>query len=57
MEKLKNIPTCDLVKELEQREGVEKIIVPVESEHEICVDDAIYNDVRKGPAIILQIID
>lgn len=45
---LKNTKTCDLVKELEKREGVKEIIAEPYQDIDIKVN---------GPAIVLVIID
>lgn len=48
-EALKDIPTCDLVKELEQREGVlNTIMVPNEAKIKMTVE---------GPSVVLVVID
>ena len=46
MEILKEIPTCLLVKELENRQGVEKIIAEPYQQKPVVVD---------GPAIVLVV--
>lgn len=48
MKELKNISTCDLVKELQSREGVETTIADPYQNVEVKVN---------GPAIVLVIID
>lgn len=48
MEILKEIPTCLLVKELENRQGVEKIIAEPYKQKPVVVD---------GPAIVLVVTD
>jgi len=59
-DRLKGIPTCDLVDELSNREGVEKIMQgPEGNDHIICTDIGApkYDMNRGGPCIILRIID
>ena len=61
--KLEKIKTCDLVKELEKREGVESFSVPVDEEIEIKIngkenlDFYDENNESTGPAIMLKVID
>lgn len=45
---LSNVPTCDLVKELQTREGVETTIAEPYQDVEVKVN---------GPAIVLTVID
>jgi len=57
---LKDIPTCELMKELEKREGVEKIFNGPEGTDHIVMTDPdqdLYDMKREGPCIILRIID
>ena len=65
-EKLEKIPTCDLVRELEKREGIEVQNVPVEGTSFLTIKDneepvlkIVHEDEEpvEGPAIILRIID
>lgn len=46
--KISSIPTCDLVRELETREGIEKIWVNPYEDFEVKVN---------GPAVILIVTD
>lgn len=48
MDELKEIPTCDLVKELQNREGVETTIAEPYQNVEVKVN---------GPAIVLVVTD
>jgi hypothetical protein len=53
--KLNNIPTCELVDELEKREGVEKVwVAPYEP---YAVRSGAYKRIDDGPACILIVID
>ena len=57
---LKNYDTCELVKELSTREGVERIEVGVEGTVTVGVWNDINLDVdinEDGPMVILKIID
>lgn len=52
---LKNVSTMELVKELEKREGVEKIAVNPYEPYLIIANGQTISD--EGPVVILKIID
>ena len=58
---LQKYDTCELVKELSTREGVERIVVNVEDIIAISVqepnEDFTVDSVSEGPMVVLQIID
>lgn len=58
---LKKYSTVEIVKELENREGVEVIVVSPDWKAEVFIENEynkmIYDAKRSGPEIILRIID
>ena len=70
---LKEIDTCELMKELASREGVEKIRIPVDGRGCVSAEPPyeeentlyksrdgcvyFYDEIRTGPEVILRIID
>lgn len=55
---LKDIPTCELVEELVNREGVKRHFVDVEDFYNIQVNDVKLDTFdARGPVILLEVID
>lgn len=52
---LKNVSTMELVKELEKREGVEKIAINPYETYSIIANGQTISD--EGPVVILKIVD
>lgn len=52
---LKNISTAELVRELSNREGVEKIVVEPYQPYQIMVGERKISD--SGPIVLLQVCD